>query len=101
MWIMHNAHLHVVQPVVNLYIDYAWETLHQPPYSLDLSPPDFDQFSKLKELLYGTCFESLDELSLAVAREVHNLNKKKMILEWNLTTSRSSASVHRTRRGLY
>ncbi len=65
-----NARLHVAQPVVYLFIDYAWETLHHPPYSPNLSPADFDLFPKLKEPLRGTCFGSLDEFSLAVIREV-------------------------------
>ncbi len=39
----------VTQPVIDLFIDYAWETLHHPTYNPDLSPPDFDLFPKLKE----------------------------------------------------
>ncbi len=44
-------------------------------YSSDLSPPDYDFFSKLKELLCRTCFGSLAELSLAMTREIRHLNE--------------------------
>ncbi len=71
--------LHVAQPVVNLFIDYAWETTHHPPYSSKLSPPDFDLFPKLKEPFLGTCFRSLDELLLVVTQEICHLNKELLL----------------------
>ncbi len=52
-----NVRLCVVQSVIDLFIDNAMETLHHPSYSLDLSPPDFDLFPKLKEPLCGARFE--------------------------------------------
>ncbi len=71
-----NAHPHIARPVVNLFIDYTWKTLHHPPYSPDSSVSDFDLFPKLKEPLCGTCSGSLDELSLAMTREICHLNKE-------------------------
>ncbi len=39
-----NGRLHVAQPVVDLFVDYAWVTLRHPL-------PDFHLFPKLKEPL--------------------------------------------------
>ncbi len=74
-----NAYLHVALPVVDLFIDYTWETLYCPPYSPNLSPIDFDLFPKLKEPLSGTCFVSLDEHSLTVIRETRRLNEERLL----------------------
>ncbi len=61
-----NGHLHVVQPVVNLFIDYTRETLCHSAYSPDLSPLNFNFFQKLREPLRGTQFGNLEKLSLAI-----------------------------------
>lgn len=45
--------------------DLGWECLPHPPYSPDLSPPDFDLFGKLKEPLRGKRFNDLDEVKNA------------------------------------
>ncbi len=59
MLILHyNVHQRVAQPIIDVSIDYTWETLHHPTFSLDLSLPDFNFFPKLKEPLRGTCFAS-------------------------------------------
>ncbi len=63
-------------PVINLFIDYAWETTHHPPYSPILSPPDSDLPLKLKEPPHGTQFGSLNEASLATTQEIRHLNKE-------------------------
>ena len=42
---------------------YGWEVLLYPPYSPDLSPPDFDLFPKLKKPLCGKRFGTIDEVS--------------------------------------
>ena len=52
----------------------GWEVLDHPPYSPDLSPPDFDLFPKLKEPLRGVRYDSLDELECAVNAEVRRIN---------------------------
>ncbi len=52
MSILHNdARPHAAQPVFNLFIDYAWETLRNPTYSTILSPLHLSHFPKLKERL--------------------------------------------------
>ena len=44
-----NATPHGANGVTSLLGRYEWETLDHPPYSLDISPCDFDLFTKLKE----------------------------------------------------
>lgn len=69
-----NASPHKSKVVKELLEGYGWEVLDHPPYSPDLSPPDFDLFPKLKEPLRGIRFDSLDELECAVNREVRRMN---------------------------
>ena len=45
-----------------------------PPHILQTSPPDFDLFPKMKELLRGVRYDSLDELECAVNAEVRRIN---------------------------
>jgi len=53
---------------------YSWEVLPHPPYSPDMSPPDFDLFPKLKINLRGVRFSTLEDLSASVTRHVRQLN---------------------------
>ena len=74
--ILHNnAHLRLGKVVTNLLSKYEWEVLSHAPYGPDMSPPDFDLFPKLKELMRGHRFSSLEEVSAAVTRAVRGLNK--------------------------
>ena len=49
--------------------------LPHPPYSPDMSPPDFDLFPKLKQPMRGHRYSSLEELSAAVTQAVRQMNK--------------------------
>lgn len=49
--------------------------LPHPPYSPDMSPPDFDLFPKLKEPMRGRRYSSLEELSTTVTRAIRQMNK--------------------------
>ena len=69
-----NASPHKSSVVKELLEGYGWEVLDRPPYSPDLSSPDFDLFTKLKEPLQGVCYDSLDELECAVNAEVRRNN---------------------------
>ena len=69
-----NASPHKSNVVKELLEGYGWEVFDHPPYSPDLSPPDFDLFPKLKEPLRGVCYDSLDELECAVNAEVRRIN---------------------------
>jgi histone-lysine N-methyltransferase SETMAR len=50
---------------------YGWQVLPHPPYSPDMSPPDFDLFQKLKKPFRGKRFRSIEEVS-AVIRRINN-----------------------------
>ena len=68
-----NASPHKSNVVKELLEGYGWEVLdHQT--SPDLSPPDFDQFPKLKEPFRGVRYDSLDEFECAVNAEVRRIN---------------------------
>ena len=69
-----NASCHKSERVTSLSTSYEWDVLPHPPYSPDMSPPDFDLFPKLKEPLRGICFDDLDELGDEVAKQVQRLN---------------------------
>jgi transposase len=56
---------------------YSWEVLPHPPYSPDMSPPDFDLFPKLKINMRGVRFSTLEDLSASVTRRVRQLNCSK------------------------
>ena len=69
-----NASCHKSERVTSLLTSYEWDVLPHPPYSPDMSPPDFDLFPKLKEPLRGIRFDDLDELEAEVAKQVRLLN---------------------------
>lgn len=70
-----NASCHKSGVVKALLEEYEWEVLPHPPYSPDISPPDFDLFPKLKEPLRGIRYSDLDELHEAMNAEVRRINK--------------------------
>jgi hypothetical protein len=48
---------------------YGWQLLPHPPYSHDMSPPDFDLFPKLKKKnLRGKRFKSIEEVRRVIRR---------------------------------
>ncbi len=50
------------------------------PYSSNMSPPDYDLFQKLKELLGGVHFSDLTVLNNVVSRRcIHELNFGKLL----------------------
>jgi hypothetical protein len=61
--------------VTDLLSNYKWEVLPHAPYSPNISPPDFDLFPKLKELMRGHRFSSLEEVSAAVTRAIRGLKQ--------------------------
>ena len=48
--------------------------LPHPPHSPDMSPPAFDLFPKLKKLLRGKRFRSIEEVSNEVTRVIRRIN---------------------------
>jgi histone-lysine N-methyltransferase SETMAR len=58
---------------------YGWKVLPHPPYSPDMSPSDYDLFSKLKKLLHGKRFISTEEVSNEVTREIRRINNEDIL----------------------
>ena len=46
-----NARNHTAAGVTDLLLHWQWEILEHPPYSPDMSPCDYDLFTKVKESL--------------------------------------------------
>jgi len=69
-----NARPYLGKDVRELLDGYSWEVLPHPPYSPDMSPPDFDLFSKLKINMRGVRFSTLEDLSASVTRRVRQFN---------------------------
>ena len=65
---------HLGKDIRELLDGYSWEVLPHPPYSPDMSPPDFDLFPKLKINMRGVRFSMLEDFSASVTRRVRQLN---------------------------
>ena len=70
-----NASPHRARVTQETLKQLNWETLPHPPYSPDISPPDFDLFGKLKEPLRGKRFGNLDDLKNAADQVLRTLNR--------------------------
>jgi len=68
-----NARPHIGKVVRELLDRYSWEVLPHPPYSPDMSPPDFDLFPKLKINMRCVRFSTLEDLSASVTQRVRQL----------------------------
>ena len=53
----------------------AIPVLEHPPFSLDMSPCDYNPFAKVKEPLRRARYNTRDELINAIGRSVRNMNK--------------------------
>jgi hypothetical protein len=74
-----NARPHLGKAVTDLLSKYKWKVLPHAPCSPDMSLLDFDLFPKLKEIMRGHCFSSLEEVSAAVTRAIRGLNKSRTL----------------------
>ena len=74
-WATHSPRQRIALVVVEKLREYGWEVLPHPPYSPDMSPPDFDLFPKLKEPMRGRRYSSLEELSTTVTPAIRQMNK--------------------------
>ena len=63
-----NATPHKAICVRDLLRRWRWDVLEQPPYSLDLSPCDYDLIPKLKAPLCGHRFRTRDDIAFTVRR---------------------------------
>jgi transposase len=64
-----NARPHLGKDVRELLDRYSLEVLPYPPYSPDMSPPDFDLFPKLKINMRGVRFSTLEDLRVVAVPE--------------------------------
>jgi len=71
-----NARPHASRAVSEILEKYGWQVLPHPPYSPDMSPPDFDLFPQLKKPLRGKRFSSIEEVSNEVTRVIRHINKE-------------------------
>ena len=73
--IMHdNARPHLVYSVRDFFERNNWERWVLPPYSPDMSPPDMDGFSRMKNKLRGQRFDSVDAMVGAVKAVIAEIN---------------------------
>jgi len=73
--ILHDkARQNLGKDVRELLDGYSWEVLPHLSYSPDMSPPDFDLFSKLKINMRGVRFSTLEDHSASVSRRARQLN---------------------------
>jgi len=62
-WLLHhdNAPLHSSLPIHDFITKHKTALIPQPPYPPDIAPADFILFTKLKSVLKGWQFESVQE----------------------------------------
>jgi histone-lysine N-methyltransferase SETMAR len=70
-----NAPAHKAASVCQFLIPKSITTLYYPPYSPDLSPPDYFLFPKLKMKLKGLHFADVAEIQEAVTDELKKVQK--------------------------
>ncbi|PSN42895.1 hypothetical protein C0J52_23444 [Blattella germanica] len=61
-----NARCHTAAAVRDLLRRWQWEILEHPPYSPDMSPCDYDLFSKVKEPLRRNRYNTREAIIHAV-----------------------------------
>ena len=69
-----NAACHKAEKVTLLLTSYGRDVSQHPAYLPDMSPPDFDLFTKLKELLRSTRFYDLEDRQEEVANQIRVIN---------------------------
>jgi len=69
-----NTRPHIDKVFRELLDRYSREVLPHPPYSPDMSPPNFDLSQKLKINMRGVRFSTLEDLYASVTRRVIQLN---------------------------
>ena len=71
-----NAAPHRARITQDALEQLQWECLPHLPYSPDVSPPDFQLFSRLKETLRGQRFHRLQEVKSAAGRVLNSINRE-------------------------
>ena len=75
-WKLHhdNAPAHASHLIQNFLAKHGIEQVQHPPYSPDLSPPDFFLFPKLKSHLKGRRFDDVEDIKANTTTELHNIS---------------------------
>ena len=82
--LLHNAWVHVAQPVLQKLNELGYEILHHPPYSPDLLPTDYCYFKHFNIFLQGKCFHSQQEAENAFQEFFKSLSMDFYTTEINL-----------------
>jgi hypothetical protein len=69
------------------------QVLPHPPYSPEMSPPDFDLFPKLKKPLRGKRFRSVEEVSNEVTRVIRRINNEGVLTGTQVSPKRWTAVI--------
>jgi hypothetical protein len=69
-------------------------TLYHPPYSSDLSPPDYFLFPKLKTKLKGLRFVDVAEFQQAVTDELKKVQKEEFLASFQKLYDRAKACIY-------
>ncbi len=69
-----NASSHTAAPTVDFLEASQIKILEHPPYSPDLAPCDYFLFPKLKSLLRGHRFQSLEDMKTGVLRTLRSIS---------------------------
>jgi histone-lysine N-methyltransferase SETMAR len=69
-------------------------TLFHPPYSPDLSPPDYFLFPKLKMKLKGFYFSDVAEIQLYVSDQFKKVQKEKFSAAFQKLHDRAKACIY-------
>ena len=77
-WVLHddNAPAHSALSVKRFLAKYNIPVLEHPVYSPDLAPCDFYLFPKVKSVLIGTTFESVEDVKKKAARLLKDLTEQ-------------------------
>ena len=66
---------HAAGAVTDLLNRWGWEVLYHPPYSLDLSPCDYDLIPEMNEPLRGTCFRTVHDVLQVTDRSLRSIQR--------------------------
>jgi hypothetical protein len=69
-----NERPHTADAVKSLLHHWQWEILERLSYSPDMSPCEYNLFTKMKEPLQGTCYNMREEIICAVGWSLLNIN---------------------------
>ena len=82
-----NAGPHRHHDVKAFFTRHRWTVLKHPPYSPDLSPPDFDGFSFIKRPNKGIRFTDVTHLKTTYEMTINELNNQ--VIYWNSEIARA------------